>query len=81
MKNMTDKSIEEWLIQRISELMEIPRNEIDPAAPFMQYGLDSSSVIALTGDLADWLEREVDPTFAYDYPTIRSLAQYLAAQT
>ena len=70
--------IEDWTVAYIADLLEIDPEEIDTALPFDRYGLDSSAAVGLTGDLEDWLGREVDPTLLYDYPTIESLAKYLA---
>lgn len=71
--------IEDWTVAYIADLLEIDPEEIDPALPFDRYGLDSSAAVGLTGDLEDWLGIEIDPTLLYDYPTIDSLAKYLAA--
>jgi acyl carrier protein len=40
--------------------------------------LDSAAAVGMTGELADWLDHEMDPTLLYDYPTIESLVQYLS---
>ena len=71
--------IEDWIVAYVADLLEIDSEEIDPALPFDRYGLDSSAAVGLTGDLEDWLGIEIDPTLLYDYPTIDSLANYLAA--
>lgn len=71
--------IQEWIVIYIADLLEIDPEEIDTAVPFDRYGLDSSAAVGLTGDLEDWLGIEIDPTLLYDYPTIDSLAKYLAA--
>jgi acyl carrier protein len=34
----------------------------------------------MTGDLEDWVERKIDPTLLYDYPTIEALSQHLAEE-
>ncbi len=70
--------IEAWLISYLSQTLEIEPNKIDPNAPFDEYGLDSSSAVILTGDLQQWLERDLDPTLLFDYPTVAALAEYLS---
>ncbi len=71
--------IQDWTVAYIADLLEIDPDEIDTALPFDRYGLDSTAAVGLTGDLEDWLGIEIDPTLLYDYPTIDSLAKYLAA--
>lgn len=72
--------IEAWLVSYLAELLEIAPDALDITVPFDRYGLDSSSAVGLTCDLEDWLGCELDPTLAYDYPTIEALARHLAEQ-
>lgn len=72
--------IQAWIVSYLAEQLEIAPDEIDLAIPFDRYGLDSSVAVGMTGDLEDWLERELDPTLLYDYPTIEGLAQHLAEE-
>jgi acyl carrier protein len=69
--------IETWIVDYVAELLEVEPSKIDVTIPFDRYGLDSSAAVGLAGDLEDWLERELDPTMVYDYPSIDSLTQYL----
>ena len=71
--------IQTWIISYIAELLEVEPEQIDPTIPFDRYGLDSSAAYALTGDLEDWIEREIDPTAIYDYPTVEALSEYLSS--
>lgn len=74
----TASEIQEWMISYLANLLEINPKEIDITVSFDRYGLDSSAAVGMTGDLEDWIGFEVDPTLVYDYPTIETLAQYLA---
>ena len=49
-------------------------------APLMGAGLDSLSAVDLVQTLGQKLGTELEPTALFDYPTIGSLAKYLAAQ-
>jgi len=75
----TVDEIQSWLISYLSQLLDIEVEEISTKTntSFARYGLDSSASILLTNDLGDWLEREIDPTIVYSYPTIEALAEYL----
>jgi acyl carrier protein len=72
--------IQAWMVSYLAELLAIEPDEIDVAIPFDRYGLDSSVAVGLTGDLEDWLDRKLDPTLLYDYPTIEALSQHLAEE-
>lgn len=80
-ESATEAKIQAWLVSYLAELLEIDSDEIDVTIPFDRYGLDSSALVGLTGDLEDWLGRELDPTLLYDYPTIDALVQHLIEES
>ncbi|WP_030006270.1 fatty-acyl-[ACP] elongase/decarboxylase Ols [Picosynechococcus sp. NKBG042902] len=71
------QQIEAWLKDNIAHRLGITPQQLDETEPFASYGLDSVQAVQVTADLEDWLGRKLDPTLAYDYPTIRTLAQFL----
>ncbi len=74
----TAVEIQNWIINYVADLLEVSASEIDPTVPFERYGLDSASAVGMTGDIEDWLNRKIDPTLLYDYPTVASFSQHLA---
>ncbi|MHC5725241.1 MAG: acyl carrier protein [Nostoc sp.] len=70
--------IKEWLIAYLADLLEIEPEQVDVETTFGRYGLDSSVAVVLTGDLADWLGKELELRLVWDYPTIADLAQHLS---
>ncbi|MBE9045184.1 acyl carrier protein [Pleurocapsales cyanobacterium LEGE 10410] len=76
----TAVEIQAWIVSYLGQLLEVDPDSIDTATPFDRYGLDSSAVIGMTGDLEDWLNIELDPTLVYDYPTIEALSQHLVEE-
>jgi acyl carrier protein len=72
------EQIQAWLIDYLARLLEIPRDEISVVDSFQVFGLDSAAAVGLSGDLGRWFGRKLEPTLAYDYPTIGSLSAYLA---
>ena len=79
-KTLPDTSeIQDWIVSYIAELLEVEPELVDPTISFDRYGLDSSAAYALTGDLEDWLGREIDPTAIYDYPTVEALSEHLSS--
>ena len=79
-KAPSEAPIQDWLIDRIAESLEIDPTEIDIREPLASYGLSSVASLSLTGDLEEWLELRLDPTLAWDYPTIEELAKHLAEE-
>lgn len=72
------ETIKNWIINYMAELLEMDRESIDPDTDLDRYGLDSSSMVILSGDLQTWLGRDIEPTILYDYMTINALSNYLA---
>ena len=72
--------IEAWLIVRVAEIVGANPDDIDPQRPTSQYGLGSRDGLQLSGDLETWLDRKLAPTLAWEYPTIRELAKFLAGE-
>ena len=44
---------------------------------FSSLGLDSVSHVEMTAIIEDYLQVTIDPSLAFDYPTINSLVDYL----
>ena len=59
----------------------IESHEIDVREPFASYGLGSTEAVSLSGELAEWLGRQLPAELAYEYPTIEALARHLAEPT
>lgn len=67
-----------WLVRFIAVRYRFPEDEVDPSLSFDNYGVDSAAAVMMTGELADWLGCEIEPTAAYDYPSITTLAEFLS---
>ena len=74
-------ALETWLVAQIAELLEVDPQAIDVRQTFASYGLSSAEGVILAGDLEVWLGRSLPATLAWDYPTIESLACYLADES
>ncbi len=70
--------IENWMVGYVSRVLGTERAKIDTARYFNQNGLDSMTTIVMTEELGKWLGREIEPTLAYDHPSIQRFAAYLA---
>ncbi|MEM7031805.1 MAG: beta-ketoacyl synthase N-terminal-like domain-containing protein, partial [Chloroflexota bacterium] len=70
--------IEAWLMEHISSRLPHPETALSPQTPFVRYGLGSVDAVQLSTQLSAWLDRSLPATLVYEYPTIASLATYLA---
>jgi myxalamid-type polyketide synthase MxaE and MxaD len=72
--------IEAWLIAYIAELAGLPLTEIGVDDEFISLGMSSAEAVILTGDIQTWLGIVLDPTLAWEHPTIRASAIEIARQ-
>jgi acyl carrier protein len=72
------ETIQTWLSAEVAELLSLAPGEIEAQEPFANYGLSSMTGVLLAGDIEEWLGIKIDPVVAWDYPTVESLASYLA---
>ena len=71
------KSIESWLIAKISDWLVIDANEIDRTQPTTLYGMNSMAAMTMAGELEDWLNIELEATALFDHPSVDELTRYL----
>jgi acyl transferase domain-containing protein/acyl carrier protein len=69
--------LESWLRERVAERLKVEPGAVDPERTFDSFGLGSSDAVTLSGDLEAHLGRELEPTLAYEHPTIRAMARFL----
>lgn len=72
------RQIKSWLVDYLANLLELPKDQINTKVEFERMGLDSSSAVAMTGDLEVGLGIRIDTTAAYDFSTVEKLAAHLA---
>jgi acyl carrier protein len=77
-KVASEEDIREWLVNKVATLAKIERSQVDISTSFVDYGLDSRQGVSLSGDLEKWLNRELDPTLVWEYPSIDKLSTHLA---
>ncbi|RFU41881.1 acyl carrier protein [Actinomadura logoneensis] len=66
-----------WLRERVAHYAQREPAEIDPSANLTSYGLDSVYALSLCGDIEDRLGLVLEPTVAWDHPTIEALAAHV----
>ncbi|WP_035798978.1 acyl carrier protein [Crocosphaera chwakensis] len=75
------KHIQDWLIDYVSKKVKKDPQIISIKKPLSLYGLDSMAQLSMIEALEKQLTIEIDPTIAYDYPTIEELSKYLEEET
>jgi len=74
------EAMKSWLISEIEELLSVNGQDLALDEPLVNYGLSSMTGMILSGDIETWLGIQLDPSVAWEYPTIESLANYLAEE-
>ncbi|WP_320826606.1 acyl carrier protein [Reinekea sp.] len=78
---VTEASIKDWMINRISKALKIDPSLINTGKEFESYGLDSMQAIKLTSGLEKYIEIRLSPALLFEYSTIDSLAKHLITLT
>ena len=63
----------EWGGKRVGK----PAFAVDPRKKMSEYGLDSIGAVEFAGDLADFLNRPLPPSIAYEFQNIQELLDFL----
>ncbi|WP_137937664.1 acyl carrier protein [Chitinivorax sp. B] len=74
----TEEEIQTWILTYLSRLFDIPADDIGLKVPLERYGIDSTAAVGFTGDLGEWLGRDIEPGLVYDYPTVDAMTRHLA---
>ncbi|WP_344591561.1 SDR family NAD(P)-dependent oxidoreductase [Actinomadura vinacea] len=73
-----ESSIRTFLIQRVAEHCRLSPREVDPDRPLAEVGLASRDLMALVGELEEFLDRSLPASLVYEFSTIARLAHALA---
>lgn len=76
----TQQEIQDWSVNRISTLLDIPQEKVDPNLDFDRLGLDSAIAVSLLVDLEGELGIEVPPTLLFEKSNLAEIADHLASQ-
>ncbi|OUS28891.1 hypothetical protein A9Q99_10970 [Gammaproteobacteria bacterium 45_16_T64] len=79
-KSAERKTAEHLLLSLLEAHLGIAAKNIDITQPFSDFGLDSKSLVGLSGELSEALGRSLPPRLLYDYPSVDALAQNLAGE-
>lgn len=74
---MTADEIGAWLTSRAATALQVESHQVDRTIPLTSQGLDSLTLLELTGDLSQWLGRDLSIPLLWQHPTINALAVHL----
>lgn len=75
------EGLTKWLRARLAKRLGSDTATVDVQAPFSAHGLDSAAVVGLSGELREFLGREVPPMLLYDFPSVARLVAHLTGET
>ena len=70
--------VEAFLRGGLAEALGISADRVHGKQTFTTFGLDSIKAFALTGDLAEWMDRDLPATLFWDHPNIEALTTFIA---
>ena len=74
------EEITAWVSTEVAKVLEIEVDAVDPDQDFSDFGIDSIVAFSITGQLSEWIERELPVTLLWEYPTINRLAHHISDQ-
>jgi phthiocerol/phenolphthiocerol synthesis type-I polyketide synthase B len=70
-------ALRQQLIEYVAEHCSVEPERVDTSRPLQEYGLTSRDAVVLSGWLEDCLDRVIQPTVLWRYPSIAKLVAYL----
>ncbi|GHH49994.1 acyl carrier protein [Lentzea cavernae] len=76
---MAEEALTGWLVDAVAGYLAVPASRIGTGVPLQALGLDSVHAMALCVDIEARWGVLVEPTLAYDHPTINAIAEHLGS--
>lgn len=70
-------TLRRWLTLQLAQKLKVDPARLDGSTSFMDYGLDSVDAAEIADKLERWLDRPLDTTLLWDYPTLDALVGHL----
>jgi thioesterase domain-containing protein/acyl carrier protein len=74
----TVHEIQSWIVEKVAEELKCPTEKVDVTMPFDSLGIDSVTAFMLTGDLAQFLDRELSAELLWEFHNIHAVSEHLA---
>merc|ERR1719199_552846 len=69
------------LIELVKNVIADDDEDMSPDVPFMEAGVDSLGSVQLVTDIGREFQMPLAPSSVFDYPTVRTLAEYLVEES
>lgn len=76
----TESEIKEWMTHRLAKQLKVDPASIDTSRHFDEYGLDSRTAVAVSGELEKLVERRLSPALLIEYPNIDAVCAELSLE-
>ncbi|MEV8443916.1 acyl carrier protein [Actinosynnema sp. NPDC051121] len=77
---MSEESLRAWLVDTVAGYLELPPSQVGTDVALRSLGFDSVHAMGLCVDIEQRWGILVDPTLAWDFPTIDTIVAHLGAQ-
>jgi acyl carrier protein len=77
---MSDESLRTWLVAAVAGYLALPPSQVGTGVKLRSLGLDSMHAMQLCVDIEQRWGVLVEPTLAWDFPTIDSIVTHLSGQ-
>lgn len=72
--------LQDWLVERIARHSGVTPDDVSLDLTLDDYGFSSRDAVSLSGELEEFLGRAVPHMVLWEFPTVRQLAAFLAAE-
>ncbi len=79
-KLMTNSTLNAFIREKASAYLKRASEDIALDQPLSDYGIDSVAAVSLCADIEDFLDIDIEPTLAWDHPTIEKMTYHLMTQ-
>ncbi|PCK03751.1 MAG: polyketide synthase, partial [Alteromonadaceae bacterium] len=66
-----------WVVNWLQRYLNVSQDKISENSVFYELGLDSVGAVVLVGELEEDFDCVLEETLIWDYPTIKTLVDYL----
>jgi len=73
-----DAEVRAWVVRRVAAALAVAESAVDTGASLIALGLDSLTLFAMTGELAEWLDRDLPASLLFEVASIDDLLAALA---
>lgn len=73
----SEQEIQAWLTSYLVELLDVEPDKVDVQKQITRYGLDSSAIMSLLGDLETWLDCELPVKVINNNSTIATISHQI----